>query len=325
MLPRPLLTSTFALTYRKIPVLLIGRSLYCDTSLIIEALEHHFPSSSSTKFGTVYPPLLSGGLDDWSYKSLVRGFASFWTDKPLFRATTGLIPPSVWETRFGEDRSQLIGHVLDSQKLGEKRGENLERLDLHLSMLEPTFTINGEWNGKWAIPTTKPSLADISLYYQIRWGVDIAAGRGIENLTGGGTGDTEEDVTGRVWNQERYPGLWAWFQAFEKYVDALDDLQDTDPQDWLDAIKKCSVPEGQGLLVPTAVEYQTEIQRGLVPGKSVSVAPDDTGRDNPQLGTLVAVGVEEVVLKPEGEAEVDVLVHFPRLGFVVRGVKEGRL
>ena len=39
MLPRPILTKTFALTYRKIPVLSIGTDLYCDTSLIIEALE----------------------------------------------------------------------------------------------------------------------------------------------------------------------------------------------------------------------------------------------------------------------------------------------
>ncbi|KAH7402195.1 hypothetical protein DE146DRAFT_652672 [Phaeosphaeria sp. MPI-PUGE-AT-0046c] len=317
MLPRPLLTSTFALTYRKIPVLLIGRSLYCDTSLIIEALEHHFPVSAG--YGTVYPPFPA--LDSWSYKSLVRGFASFWTDKPLFRATTGLIPPSVWETKFGEDRSQLIGHQLSAKKLGDKRLENLARLDLHLSMLEPTFTEKG----KWAIPTSAPSLADISLYYQLRWGIDIAAGKGIENLSGGGAADTqEEDVTGQVWNQQRYPGLWAWFHAFEAYIDSLPNLQSTNPDNWLDAIKNSPLPTSD-LLVPTAVEYQAEVQKDLVPGVGVSVAPDDTGRDNPQTGTLVAIGVEEVVLRPIAKAEVDVLVHFPRLGFVVRGVEGARL
>lgn len=326
MLPRPLLTSTFALTYRKIPVLLIGRSFYCDTSLIIEALEYHFPSTPTSPYGTVYPPLANGGLDEWSYKSLVRGFASFWTDKPLFRATTGLIPPAVWETRFGEDRSQLIGHKLSPEKLGKKREENLERLDMHLSMLEPTFAIDGKWNEKWAIPTQTPSLADISLYYQIRWGVDIAAGRGIEDLTGGGTGDTSDEFAAKVWNQERYPGLWAWFHAFEAHISSLPDLQTTVPKDdtkWLEEIK--SLPPATPSLVPTAVEYQTEVQRDLIVGKSVSVAPDDTGRDNPQMGTLVAVGVEEVVVKPEAKAEVDVLVHFPRLGFVVKSVEGARL
>jgi len=76
MLPRPILTSTFGLTYRKIPVLALGRDLYCDTSLIIEALEHFFPTSAG--YGTVYPSF--DGVDEWTYRGLVRGFASFWTD-----------------------------------------------------------------------------------------------------------------------------------------------------------------------------------------------------------------------------------------------------
>ena len=76
MLPRPLLVSTFGLHYRKIPVLAIGRDIYVDTSLIIEALEHFFPASEG--WGTVYPPIQ--GLDDWTYRGLARGFASFWTD-----------------------------------------------------------------------------------------------------------------------------------------------------------------------------------------------------------------------------------------------------
>lgn len=43
MMPRPLLKETLGLSYRKIPILAIGREIYCDTSLIIEALEHYFP------------------------------------------------------------------------------------------------------------------------------------------------------------------------------------------------------------------------------------------------------------------------------------------
>ncbi|KAF1919243.1 hypothetical protein BDU57DRAFT_568596 [Ampelomyces quisqualis] len=317
MLPRPILTSTFALSYRKIPVLLIGRSLYCDTSLIIEALEHFFPVSAG--FKTVYPPLI--GLDDWNYKGLVRGFASFWTDKPLFRTTTGLIPPSVWQTSFGDDRSQLIGHKLSPEKLGDKIPQNLASLDMHLAMLEPTFKNKGEW----VFPTPTPSLADISLYYQLRWGIDIAAGRGIENLTGGGTTDTQEDVTGKVFNEERYPGLWTWFHAFEKYIESSPDKQVTNPEGWLDAVKESRIVSSEKLLLPTSVEYHPDLQRDLVPGVSVSVVPDDTGRSNPTIGILVKIGVEEVVIKSGKKAEVDVMVHFPRLGFVVKVVKGTKL
>jgi glutathione S-transferase len=317
MLPRPLLATTFALTYRKIPVLLIGRHLYCDTSLIIEALEHFFPSSSG--FASIYPPFPA--LDEWSYKGLVRGLASFWTDRPLFRATTGLIPPSVWASSFGRDRAQLIGHSLDPEKLGNKIPRNLASLDMHLAMLEPGFKVKG----KWAIPTQTPSLADVSLYYQIRWGIDIAAGKGIYNLSGGGVRDEGEDVVGRVFNEKRYPGLWSWFHAFEEYVARLPDLQKTSPEGWLDGIKGSGMLPGNELLVPSAGEYQTELQKELVPGVRVSIAPDDTGRDNPTVGILVKIGVEEVVIKPEGKAEVDVLVHFPRLGFVVKVVDGAKL
>ena len=37
----------------------------------------------------------------------------------------------------------------------------------------------------------------------------------------------------------------------------------------------------------------------------------------------MAVGVEEVVVEPEGEGEMKVRVHFPRLGFVVKVLEGG--
>jgi len=76
MLPRPILVATFGLTYRKIPVVAIGRDVYCDTSLIIEALEHNFPAKDG--WGSVYPPC--EGLMGWNYRGMARGFASFWID-----------------------------------------------------------------------------------------------------------------------------------------------------------------------------------------------------------------------------------------------------
>ena len=43
MIPRPVLHDTFNLTYCKIPILALGREVYYDTSIILEALEHSFP------------------------------------------------------------------------------------------------------------------------------------------------------------------------------------------------------------------------------------------------------------------------------------------
>lgn len=322
MMPRPLLKSTFGLTYRKIPVLAIGREIYCDTSLIIEAIEHFFPTSAG--YGTVYPEFPA--VDEWTYRGLARGFASFWADRPLFRTTTGLIPPSVWRTSFGSDRSALVGHTLDPNKLAAKIPEHLSNLDLHLSLLEPTFK-----SGTWVIPTKKPSLADISLYYQLRWGVDIAAGEGVYNLTGGDAQDRSDDVTGSVWNAERYPGVWNWFHALESYIDSLPNLEkEADGEknlEWKEALKAANTLGLEELLVPTSAGQLDvlDLQRGLAEGTLVSIAPDDIGRNFPTVGTLVKIGVEEVVIKPVESAELDVRVHFPRLGSVIKVAEGSRL
>ncbi|KAF2637318.1 hypothetical protein P280DRAFT_114643 [Massarina eburnea CBS 473.64] len=320
MLPRPLLTQTFALPYRKIPILALGRDIYCDTSLIIEALEHFFLPTAG--YGTIYPAC--PGMSNWHYKGVARGLASFWTDRPLFRITTGLIPPSVWRTSFGTDRAQLIGHALDAEKLGRKRGVQLSALDLHLSVLEPGFG-NGV---DWALATKVPSLADVALYYQLRWGMDISAGKGLYDLTGGGARDARGDFVGVVFNRERFPGLWDWFRRFEEYLGSLPDREmrrSGDEEAWKNDLKATPLLKEEDMLVPVAVGRHAMLdgERGLVKGAVVSVAPDDTGRDNPTVGTLVGLGVEEVVVETVEKGEVDVRIHFPRLGFVVRRVDGG--
>ena len=53
---------------------------------------------------------------------------------------------------------------------------------------------------------------------------------------------------------------------------------------------------------------------GLVPGRRVSVTPDDTGRD-PVVGALVAAGAEEIVLRRSDPRVGEVNVYFPRAGY----------
>jgi len=274
MLPRPLLTRTFALTYRKIPILAIGRDIYCDSSLIAEALEHFFPEAEG--YGTLYPCTTDGP----SYRSLARGMSSYWTDRALFRVTTGLIPASVWRTSFGEDRAALIGHKLDPEKLEKKVPENLGRLDMQLSMLEPLFAEEGK---TWLFASMAPGLADLSVYYQLSWGADIAAGRLIDNLTGGGTQDTSTTGAESVFNAKRYPALFTWYRRLQRYLDNLPDCEDKDPE-WNDVLRKIKESPQLGrrsLLLPTPRSSLKELDQkcGLTEGAVVSVVPDDTGRD----------------------------------------------
>jgi hypothetical protein len=244
--------------------------------------------------------------------------------RPLFRSTTGLIPSAVWSSPFGTDRAQLIGHPLNAAKLAAKLPQHLSNLDLHLSLLEPTLQ-----SATWAIPTKTPSLADLSLYYQLRWGMDIAAGKGVYNLTGGNVQESGEDVTSLVFNEGRFPGIWRWFHAFEAHVASLPDLETTvdgDSAEWKAELQRAELWPEDLLLVPAADQNELlDERRGLVPGVMVSIAPDDTGRGDPTVGSLVKIGVEEVVIVPAERGEINVRIHFPRLGFVVKKVEGSRL
>jgi glutathione S-transferase len=268
MMPRPFLRNAFNLTYRKIPVCAIGHDIYCDTAVILEALEQFFPKRSS-----LYPKDGNGR----SNKALIRGFASYWTDRPFFRVTTGLIPGVVWKTSFGVDRSELIGHKLNAEKLAKKTPQNLSGLDLHLSILEPQFA---DGDGGWIFATENPSLADIALWYQLRWGIDIAAGRGIYNLTGGGTTDLFKDVTSSVFNEKRYPSLWQWFHAFEKHIEGLPVVQkDCSEDEAVKILKEYNGEKMDFLRTPATPHWDLDGQNGLITGAKVSIAPDDTGRN----------------------------------------------
>ena len=275
MLPRPVLRNNFHLGYRKIPVCIIGREVYCDTSIILEALEHYFPPSAG--YGTLYP----AAQDGRTHRALLRGFASYWTDRPLFRFATGLIPAWVWRTDFHKDREGLIGHPIDAAKLAKKIPENLSGLDMQLSILEPSLA-EADAQHPWLFSTATPSLADIALFTQLNWGAEISAGTGASDLTGGARDpDSTAQGAAPVFNALRYPRVFGWFEAFRAFHDGLPSVETrrVDPEPALAKVRAEALLDTVPLL-PTPVFPHAELDRrnGLVEGALVSVAPDDTGR-----------------------------------------------
>jgi glutathione S-transferase len=274
MMPRPLLKDNFNLTYRKIPVLAIGKEIYCDTSIIIEALEHFFPESEG--YQSLYPLAADGR----NYRPLIRGFASYWTDRPLFRVACGLMPASIWASAFGRDREGLIGHKIDAEKLGKKIPENLSKLDLHLSILEPLFEGG---NGGFIFSTEAPSLADISLYYELKWGEEVGSGNYTQHITAGETKDDKLEGAAPILNAQRYPGLFKWYKMIEMYFENLPSTEEKS-ESFDDVLKKMKASTTLGrksLLLPTPRSTHAELDKksGLEEGTFVSITPDDTGRD----------------------------------------------
>lgn len=149
-------------------------------------------------------------------------------------------------------------------------------------MFEAQFRENPE-RQPWLFSTKTPSLADASLAYQLRWGNDIAAGRGIENLTSGGTADTNTRGSQTVFNKERHPRLVAWYEKFEAYVNGLEPMEKAcdDETATIQQLLAAEQLSSSARLLPTPNAMHDELSQktGLIPGAKVSIAPDDTGRD----------------------------------------------
>jgi glutathione S-transferase len=270
------------------------------------------------------------------YRPLIRGFASYWTDLPIFRVATGLIPAPVWRSHFGTDRANLIGHPLDTQKLEKKFPQNLSGLDLHLSLLEPLFV---DPKKPWIFEGDQPSAADIAAFYMLDWGEKIARGEGVNNLTGGAVREGEGEGAKSVLNLERYPGLSAWFERFRSHIESVPSKEmrveradDKGLQNVLDTLKKATLSDEVPILpTPSGPHADLDKRNGLVRGAEVNIAPDDTGRDSPTIGTLLAATPEEVVIRPRVVNEVggstvgEVRIHFPRVKFVIRPVGQAHL
>ena len=216
----------------------------------------------------------------------MRGFASYWTDRPLFRIMCGLMPESIWASAFGRDREGLIGHKIDAKKLGKKIPENLAKLDMQLSMLEPLFAggEGEEGRGSWVFGTATPSLADVSVFYEMKWGYDIASGRLTEDITAKEMKDGELEGMGPVFNAERYPGVWNWYKSMERYFENLPSTEEVSENfagEVEQRMTEAPLMGAKSLLLPTPRSSLVELDAkcGLTEGALVSVAPADTGKD----------------------------------------------
>lgn len=324
-MPRPKLREAFNLTYRRIPVLAIGRDVYCDTSIICDALEHFFPENQG--YGSLYPL----AADQKDYSSMMRGFAAYWVAGPFYRATCAVMPADIWRTAFGQDRGGLVGHAIDPDKLEKKIPEGIWKLDHHFSMLERLLK-QGGGERSWLFSTSSPSLSDLSLYAQLWWCTEISRGNLMENLTGGGTPDAKHPGIGAVFNESRYPNLYNWFEGIEKYLSELPLTETKDPgwKETLERLRNTADIAKDSWLLPTPSDAQPEVDSnaGLQLGSLVSLYPDELGRFDPTIGELLATSPEEFVIKPkelEKPAELNVRVHFPRLAFVARPVDTAKL
>ncbi len=129
--------------YRKIPVMQIGADIYCDSQIILRALERRFPE----------PALLSGGA------GAPYGLG-FWIDRPVFQAAVAIIFGEIGDfvpEDFKKDRAALSGGF-DSAALKAAVPFMRDQYRAHLAFLDDQLDGRDFWGG------AKPGLGDIHAF-----------------------------------------------------------------------------------------------------------------------------------------------------------------
>ena len=101
-LPRPELSETLGITYRRIPILAIGRDVYADTSLIASTLERRYPASDG--YGTLFPQRKSGGSPD---TGMAKTLVMYYIDRAIFPLAAASLPYSKFSESFLKDRADV--------------------------------------------------------------------------------------------------------------------------------------------------------------------------------------------------------------------------
>ena len=102
ILPRPDLADRLGVKYRLVPVLAIGRDVYCDSSLIAATLERRFPPSEG--YGTLFPKRKGGNRAD---TGIIKAFAMSYADRTLGTLGSQMLPYNKFTPEFLRDRSAV--------------------------------------------------------------------------------------------------------------------------------------------------------------------------------------------------------------------------
>lgn len=294
ILPRPDL-SRLGIAYRRIPLLSIGRDVYLDTRLQLTKLEGLFPS---------IPQLGSTTTD---HRALTRLLSDHITDGGVFARASQLIPtdlPLMQDQKFRTDRADFSGAPYSKEGMDKARPEALTEIARLFRLLEETLLADGR---EWLLKTDTPGLADLEAVWPLHW---VTGMKGA--LEGGELGE------------KKFPKVYAWIARFHA---AVTEAKKAGPKptsikgdEAANKIWGAAYYEAEGL-----VDERDPVVRaqGLRKGDVVTIWPTDTGTAHRDVGRLVSVDADEVVVEVKGEGK-SVRLHAPRHGFRIRKGGEGK-
>jgi glutathione S-transferase len=207
--------------------------------------------------------------------------SALWTDRAMFQAAVALVFGGLGEkvpAAFIKDREALSGRPFDPAAMRAVVPHMTAQMRAHVAVLAEQLA-----DGRSFLTGDRPGLADANAYYN----------------------------------------LWFVRSAFPPAAGLFEDVAVVAA--WMARVKAI----GHGERSEVSREAAIETARNAEPitsevaaadaelaGKEVTVAADDYGRD-PIRGVLVGSSDHHVAIRREDPRAGEVVVHFPRLGFVV--------
>ncbi|HEX9328102.1 MAG TPA: glutathione S-transferase family protein [Reyranella sp.] len=210
---------------------------------------------------------------------------TMWVDRNIFGPAVGVVMSQIpIEGRFGEtfkkDRSEFSGRSFDPERLRAALPVMRDQTYALLSLAETMLA-----DGRKFLLGIEPCLADCALYNPV-WFIQQQLGATAPPL-------------------DRLPAIAAWSQRMKSLGGGKrSDIKASDALDIARAAK------------PGAATVDASDPSGLKAGQKISVTPDDTGRV-PVEGVLVGLAADRVSIQRNDPRVGEVVVHFPRAGFVV--------
>ncbi|KAI9709975.1 MAG: hypothetical protein M1820_003053 [Bogoriella megaspora] len=297
VLPRPDVNA-LGVQYRRIPLLTIGRDIYCDTRLILQKLEEHFPQHQPN---TPYRNL--GTISTPEQKALQKLLQRLMIDGGVFARAAQLIPtngPALQDPKFRKDREGYSGRSWDLKEIERNRPEAVAYMRQAFELLEELLSDGRDWISG----TERPSLGDIDAIWPVDW------------LMGMPGALPEETIS-----EKQFPKVWAWDRRFRA---ALKEAAGSNVQKKATEVKGEQATRfvGESDFVETVAVDGNDPLR-LKEGTTVEVWPIDSGFSHKDRGRLVGLTKDEVVAAVQTKERREVRVHMPRWGFRIREVDSG--
>ena len=210
---------------------------------------------------------------------------AMWIDRNIFWAAVGVVMGAIGDKlpeAFARDRSEFSGRSFDAGKLKAAAPLAREQTYGHLVIAEEMLR-----DGRPFLLGAVPSLADCALYNPV-WFLQVRMGQG----------DTPAPL-------DRLPKIVEWSKRMKAFGSGKP--APLSGAEALDIAKAAT---------PGATKVDDRDPSGLKAGQKISVTPDDTGRV-PVMGELVGLTPDRVSIKRVEERVGEVVVHFPRAGFVL--------